>query len=137
MKDTGITRAGTAFESVCAVMRNESRLSKRQSRSVRVVVGDLPVRIGGVAGHLVNISATGALARVWGPLSAAAECTMEINTDMGAVALGARVVRSGLVPDVRARIDEQYVVAIAFGELHEGAQHAVQLLCGDAYARVE
>jgi hypothetical protein len=104
---------------------------------VRVPVDNLPMRIAGAPGHLVNISATGALARTSTPLLPDEQCILQMETGWDVVEFGARVVRAGIAPDKRARIDEQFVVALAFTELPPGARHTVEWLCGDAYARVE
>ena len=66
-----------------------------------------------------------------------AACTVEIDTPAEIVALGARIIRSGVDPDQRARIDEPCIVAIAFVDVEQQGKRVVELLCGDAYSRVE
>jgi hypothetical protein len=118
-------------------MQDESSPPNRQKRPVRVAIDNLPLRIAGAPGHLVNISATGALARTSTPLFADERCILQMETGWDVVELAARVVRSGIATDMRARIDEQFVVALEFTELPPGARHTVEWLCGDAYAQVE
>jgi len=66
-----------------------------------------------------------------------AACIVEIDTQAEIVALGARIIRSGVYPDERARIDEQCIVAVAFVDVEQQARRVVELLCGEAYTRVE
>jgi len=104
---------------------------------MRVAVDNLPLRIAGAVGHLVNISATGALVRTSTPTFHDEQCILQMETGWEVVEFAARVVRSGIEPDTSARIDEQFVVALQFTELSSCARHTVALLCGDGYARVE
>ena len=109
-------------------------------RPVRVAVDPPQVRIAGVIGRLLEVSASGALVQVLEPLPAEREWRMFIHVEPEPVEVSVRVVRSTMVP-VHLRDAtwgrQECAVALAFIELPPKAKAAVERLCGEAFGRSE
>ncbi len=109
-------------------------------RSVRVTTPPIQVRIGGVFGRLVDVSATGALVQGQQALSSEREWPMLINVEPEPVELRARVVRSTAVSIQLQGATwqrQEYALAVAFTELPPKAKAALKTLCGDAFGEQE
>ena len=105
-----------------------------RERAVRVPVEGVSLRIAAASGHLVNISATGALVRATEPLAPNLEYPIYLDLPADRVQLTGRVIRSGGAPsneDLRSR--EDYLVAVRFTVLPPAARIAVARLCGAAF----
>ena len=109
-------------------------------RPVRVQVDPPQVRIAGVIGRLLEVSATGALVQVLQPLPSEREWRMLLNVEPEPVELGVRVVRSTVVP-VHLRDAtwgrQECAVALAFTDLPPKAKEAIERLCGEAFSKSE
>ncbi len=112
-----------------------------RERAVRVPVDSVPLRIAAATGHLVNISATGALVRATEPLTPNFEYPIYLDLPADRVQLTGRVIRSSAVPmslepaHVIERAD--YLVAVRFTVLPPTARIAVARLCGEAFTQRE
>ncbi len=105
-----------------------------RERAVRVPIEGVSLRIAAASGHLVNISATGALIRATEPLAPNLEYPIYLDLATDRVQLTGRVIRSGTAPsekDLRDR--EDYLVAVRFTVLPPTARVAVARLCGSAF----
>ena len=106
-----------------------------RERAVRVPVEGVSLRIAAASGHLVNISATGALVRATEPLPPNLEYPIYLDLPADRVQLTGRVIRSGAAApsekDLRDR--EDYLVAVRFTALPPSARIAVARLCGVAF----
>ena len=113
---------------------------KARRRSVRVSTGPLQVRIAGILGRLVNVSATGALVRAQHNLHPERETPLRIDVGSEPVELRGRVVRSHAVsiplPGATWR-HQEYAVALAFTQLPPIAKEALRTLCGDRFSEQE
>jgi hypothetical protein len=98
------------------------------------------VRIAGVIGRLLEVSATGALVQVPDSLPSEREWRMLIIVEPEPVELGVRVVRSTVVP-IRLRHatwgHQECAVAVAFTDLAPKAKAAIERLCGEAFSKSE
>ncbi|MBI3492480.1 MAG: PilZ domain-containing protein [Acidobacteria bacterium] len=109
-------------------------------RSVRVTTQPIQVRIGGVFGRLVDISATGALVQGQHTLSSEREWPMLINVEPEPIELRARVVRSNVVSVQLSGATwqrKEYALGVAFTELPPKAKAALKALCGEAFGEHE
>jgi|SRR6185503_13203966 len=109
-----------------------------RERAVRVPIEGVSLRIAAASGHLVNISATGALVQATEPLAPNLEYPIYLDLPEDRVQLTARVIRSGAAPgedDLRDR--EVYLVAVRFTVLPPTARVAVARLCGSAFTQRE
>lgn len=109
-------------------------------RSSRVSTAAHEVRVGDTPGHLVNVSASGALVRLARSLAAQQiEWPMLIDLKIQPVELRARVVRSRevTVPSAGARERQGCEVGLAFTELPAPATEALRALCADAFGTQE
>ena len=106
----------------------------RRERAVRVPVEGVSLRIAAASGHLVNISATGALMRANEALAPNLEYPIYLDLPGDRVQLTARVIRSGAPPSADDLPDrEDYLVAVRFTVLPPTASVAVARLCGAAF----
>jgi PilZ domain-containing protein len=109
-----------------------------RERAVRVPVEGVSLRIAAASGHLVNISATGALVRATEPLAPNLEYPIYLDLPADRVQLTGRVIRSGAAPSEADRRDrEDYLVAVRFTALPPTARIAVARLCGSAFTQRE
>jgi hypothetical protein len=109
-----------------------------RERAVRVAVEGVSLRIAAASGHLVNISATGALVRATEPLTPNFEYPIYLDLPADRVQLTGRVIRSSAAPgDVRVVDREDYLVAVRFTALPPTARIAVARLCGSAFTQRE
>ena len=109
-----------------------------RERSVRVPVESVQLRIAAASGHLVNISATGALVRATEPLTPNFEYPIYLDLPEDRVQLTGRVIRSSAAPTEPHVIDrEDYLVAVRFTVLPPIARVAVARLCGEAFTQRE
>ena len=109
-----------------------------RERAVRVPVEGVSLRIAAASGHLVNISATGALVRATESLPPNLEYPIYLDLPADRVQLTGRVIRSGAAPsrhDVHDR--EDYLVAVRFTALPPSARIAIARLCGSALTQRE
>ena len=109
-------------------------------RNVRVNTPPIQVRVGGVFGQLINISATGALVKVPQALWPDREVPVFIDLPAERLQLRGRVSRydpfssSALRP---AWLGSEYVLGITFTDLPPKAQEALKALCGDVFFKQE
>jgi hypothetical protein len=109
-----------------------------RERAVRVPIKGVSLRIAAASGHLVNISATGALVRATEPLAPNLEYPIYLDLPTDRVQLTGRVIRSGVVPSEKNVTDrEDYLVAVRFTALPPNASVAVARLCGSAFTQRE
>ena len=105
-----------------------------RERAVRVPIEGVSLRIAAASGHLVNISATGALLRATEPLAPNLEYPIYLDLPADRVQLTGRVIRSGASPsDEELRDREDYLVAVRFTVVPPSARIAVARLCGAAF----
>lgn len=109
-----------------------------RERAVRIPVDGVSLRIAAASGHLVNISATGALVRATEPLTPNFEYPIYLDLPAERVQLTGRVMRSSRTPMKAERPDrEEYLVAVRFTALPPTARIAVARLCGSAFTQRE
>ena len=109
-----------------------------RERAVRVPIEGISLRIAAASGHLVNISATGALVRATEPLAPNLEYPIYLDLPADRVQLTGRVIRSGAGPNEEDfRDGEDYLVAVKFTALPPSARIAVARLCGSAFTQRE
>jgi hypothetical protein len=109
-----------------------------RERAVRVPVQGVSLRIAAAAGHLVNISATGALVRATEPLTPHFEYPIYLDLPADRVQLTGRVIRSNAAPsEGELRDGEDYLVAVRFTALPPSARVALARLCGSAFTQRE
>ena len=109
-----------------------------RERAVRVPIEGVSLRIAAAAGHLVNISATGALVRATEPLAPNLEYPIYLDLPADRVQLTGRVIRSSAVAGgVHVQDREDYLVAVRFTVLPPTARIAVARLCGSAFTQRE
>lgn len=109
-----------------------------RERSVRVPVEGVPLRIAAATGHLVNISASGALIRATEPLMRNFEYPIYLDLPADRVQVTGRVVRSSpAAGDDQLPAKEDYLVAVRFTVLPPTARVAVARLCGPAFTQRE
>jgi len=107
-----------------------------RERAVRVPVEGVSLRIAAASGHLVNISATGALVRATESLAPNLEYPIYLDLLAERVQLTGRVIRSRPErSDLEDR--EDYLVAVRFTVLPPSARVAVARLCGTAFTQRE
>lgn len=110
------------------------------ARAARVPTPDVETRLGSEFGRLINVSATGALIRTRAPFQTGHECRLSLNLLDASAILIVRVVRSQGVrinlPGATSQLRE-YLVGVAFTDLAPAAKHAVESLCGPAFAQIE
>ena len=108
-----------------------------RERAVRVPIEGVSLRIAAASGHLVNISATGALVRATESLTPNLEYPIYLDLPADRIQLTGRVIRSKASPvevHVQDREDrEDYLVAVRFTVLPPTARVAVARLCGAAF----
>lgn len=102
-----------------------------RERAVRVPVEGVSLRIAAASGHLVNISATGALMRATELLAPNLEYPIYLDVAANRVPLTGRVTRS------HATEGADYLVAVNFTALPPSARVAVARLCGNAFTQRE
>src|SRR5262247_3555088 len=109
-----------------------------RERAVRVPVEGVSLRIAAASGHLVNISATGALLRATEPLAPNLEYPIYLDLPADRVQLTGRVIRSNAAQsEAHAHVREDYLVAVRFTALPPTARIAVARLCGSAFTQRE
>lgn len=109
-----------------------------RERAVRVPIEAVPLRIAAASGHLINISATGALVRATEPLTPNFEYPIYLDLPADRVQLTARVMRSSAAPSGEHPINrEDYLVAVKFTAVPPPARVAVARLCGAAFTQRE
>ena len=109
-----------------------------RERAVRVPVDGVSLRIAAASGHLVNISATGALVRATEPLTPNLEYPIYLDLPADRVQLTARVMRSSTAAGERElRQRKEFLVAVKFTVLPPLARIAVARLCGTAFTQRE
>jgi hypothetical protein len=109
-------------------------------RSVRVTTLPIAVRVAGLNGRLVNLSATGALVQIEESLAKDRECPIYLTLETEPITLRGRVVRSEAVPVHMTGATwerKEYAVAFAFTESPRGADEALRALCGDQFDKRE
>ena len=93
-----------------------------RQRAVRVPIEGVSLRIAAASGHLVNISATGALVRATEPLTPPFEDPIYLDLPTDRVQLTGRVIRSSAAAsEEHMREGEDYLVAVRFTVLPPGA----------------
>jgi hypothetical protein len=108
-----------------------------RERAVRVPIEGVSLRIAAAAGHLVNISATGALVRATESLTPHLEYPIYLDLPAERIQLTGRVIRSAERSDEHLRDREDYLVAVRFTVLPPSARVAVARLCGTAFTQRE
>jgi c-di-GMP-binding flagellar brake protein YcgR len=109
-----------------------------RERAVRVPVEGVSLRIAAASGHLVNISATGALVRATEPLTPNFEYPIYLDLPTDRVHLTGRVMRTIAARNEEPRVShEDYLVAVRFTAVPPTARGAVARLCGAAFTQRE
>jgi hypothetical protein len=109
-----------------------------RQRAVRVPVEGVSLRIAAASGHLVNISATGALVRATEALTPNFEYPIYLDLPTDRVQLTGRVMRTIAAPnEPRPVSHEDYLVAVRFTAVPPTARGAVARLCGAAFTQRE
>lgn len=108
-----------------------------RARAVRVPIEGVSLRIAAASGHLVNISATGALVRATEPLTPNFEYPIYLDLPADRVQLTGRVIRSTTSASDPVSDGEDYLVAVRFTALPPMARVAVARLCGPAFTQRE
>jgi PilZ domain-containing protein len=108
-----------------------------RERAVRVPIEGVSLRIAAAAGHLVNISATGALVRATEPLTPNFEYPIYLDLPADRVHLTGRVMRSTSARGEELINREDYLVAVRFTAVPPAARVAVARLCGNAFTQRE
>jgi len=109
-----------------------------RERAVRVPVEGVSLRIAAASGHLVNISATGALVRATESLAPNLEYPIYLDLLAERVQLTGRVIRSKAErSEKHLRDREDFLVAVRFTVLPPMARVAVARLCGSAFTQRE
>jgi PilZ domain len=109
-----------------------------RERAVRVPVDGVSLRIAAASGHLVNISATGALVRATESLPPNLEYPIYLDLPADRIQLTGRVIRSSAERSEEPLRDrEGYLVAVRFTALPPSARVAVARLCGTAFTQRE
>ena len=109
-----------------------------RERAVRVPVEGVSLRIAAASGHLVNISATGALVRATESLAPNLEYPIYLDLLAERVQLTGRVIRSKAErSEKHLRDREDFLVAVRFTVLPPTARIAVARLCGSAFTQRE
>jgi len=94
----------------------------------------VPLRIAAATGHLVNISASGALVRATEPLTPRFEYPIYLDLPTDRVQLTGRVVRTNPAGgEDQPPTQDSYLVAVRFTVLPPTARAAVARLCGSAF----
>src|SRR5262245_15031557 len=109
-----------------------------RERAVRVPIDGVSLRIAAASGHLVNISATGALVRATESLPPNLEYPIYLDLPADRIQLTGRVIRSSAErSEAHVRDREGYLVAVRFTALPPSARVAVARLCGTAFTQRE
>jgi PilZ domain-containing protein len=109
-----------------------------RERSVRVPIEGVSLRIAAASGHLVNISATGALLRATESLTPNFEYPIYLDLPTDRVHLTGRVMRStAALNEEQLTNREDYLVAVRFTAVPPAARVAVARLCGSAFTQRE
>ncbi|MDO8794730.1 MAG: PilZ domain-containing protein [Vicinamibacterales bacterium] len=112
----------------------------RTPRPVRVSTSSVAVRLGTELGHVMDISATGALVRMGAPLVVGRECALFLHMPDEPVPLTVRIIRAAIrpveIPGATSRL-RQYFVGVRFTELSPKAKRTVAQLCRGAFAETE
>jgi c-di-GMP-binding flagellar brake protein YcgR len=109
-----------------------------RKRAVRVPVEAVSLRIAAASGHLVNISATGALVRATEPLTPNLEYPIYLDLPTDRVQLTGRVIRSSASPvEQHGHDGEDYLIGVRFTAVPPAASIAVARLCGTAFTQRE
>ena len=105
-----------------------------RERAVRVPVEGVSLRIAAASGHLVNISATGALVRATESLTPHLEYPIYLDLLAERVQLTARVIRSSAERrEEPLRDREDYLVAVKFTPPPPSARVGGARLCGTTF----
>jgi PilZ domain-containing protein len=105
------------------------------SRFTRVATDDIEARLGSAVGHMVNVSATGALLRMNAPFLVGRSCPLFINLPASPVSLNVQVVRTERLTTADTAADVEQLVGVRFTEFSSSAKHALAKLCGTAFTR--
>lgn len=112
-----------------------------ETRSVRVDTAPVQVRLAGVIGRLVNISATGALVQLQHPLAPERQDgPLLLNVEPEPVELRVKLVHTHVVSVHLPEAGwgrKEYAVAVTFTELPAKPKEAIRKLCGDAFHQHE
>lgn len=115
------------------VTKNRGRGSRFITRPARVNVTGVGARVGNVAGHVVNISLTGALVRIPIGLVIGSEHPLTLEITEQPVGLTARIVRVQSVPiELSGAVlqREEYALGVVFSRTPAEAVEAITQLCG-------
>ena len=112
--------------------------STQVARFARVDTSHLEARLGSEIGHLVNVSATGALLRMHTDFRVGRSCPLFINMPGSPVSLIVRIVRSERSTlDGDATAATQQLVGVMFTEFSSTARQAIAKLCGASFHKHE
>ena len=106
-------------------------------RFARVDGSNIEARLGSEIGHVVNVSATGALLRVNAEFRVGRSCPLFINVPGSPVSLIVRIVRTErMTPDEDA-MASAHQVGVMFTEFSSTARQAIAKLCGASFHKHE
>jgi hypothetical protein len=107
-------------------------------RFARVDTSNIEARLGSEIGHIVNVSATGALLRMHTDFRVGRSCPLFLNVPGAPVSLIVRIVRTErITPDEDAAASAQQLVGVMFTEFSSTARQAIAKLCGASFHRHE
>lgn len=119
-------------------MEAARRASPRLTRSVRVPTPGIRVRLNGVHGDLLNVSATGALVRLRRELPVGTDCSVSIDVNDRRIDLSGRVIRCermGItLPGGAVMKQTAYAIGVMFMHMSAAAMQEIAKLCGGAIA---
>lgn len=112
--------------------------STQVGRFARVDASNIEARLGSEIGHVVNVSATGALLRVNTEFRVGRSCPLFINLPSSPVSLVVRVVRTErMTADDNTAANAQQLVGVMFTEFSSTARQAIAKLCGPSFHKHE
>jgi len=112
--------------------------STQTFRFARVDTSNIEARLGSEIGHIVNVSATGALLRMHTDFRVGRSCPLFLNMPGSPVSLIVRIVRTErIAPDDDVAAAAQQLVGVMFTEFSSTARQAIAKLCGASFHRHE
>lgn len=117
------------------------RAPDRRTRAVRVPTPGVRARVNSTRGDVLNLSATGALLRVFGELHVGSEGPVTLDLDSRRIELAGRIVRCERqtieLPGGAMLKQPEYTVGVMFIRPSADAMQGIAQLCGGAVATEE
>lgn len=119
------------------VAEAKKRSAQPKPRAARTSVSAIDVSLAGQSGHLLNISATGALARTPAALMIGSEWPIMLQLRGGLARLRGRIARVAPIPPGAFTRRLKYDIGVTFTEVPAESRSAIADLCGEAFGRQE